>query len=435
MKNYYTTENNFYGNTSPNELLEKYGSPLYVYNESILRARCREMMSLISYPRFEVNYSIKANSNIHLLRIIQEEGLHADAISPGEIFILLAASFKPHEIFYISNNVSEEEMLFAIQRKITVSVDSISQLKQFGKINPGGTVAIRFNSGIGAGHNEKVITGGNNTKFGIHPESIPEVKDILQKYRLTLLGINQHIGSLFMEPAPYITAAKYLLSIAENFNNLEFIDFGGGFGIPYHKQYGEKRLDLDALGQNLTLLVNQWTTKQKNQPIFKIEPGRYITAECGVLLGRIYSIKQNHNTTYVGTDLGFNVLARPVMYNSYHDVEVYRNDEPLEKHHCHRTFTIVGNICESGDIIAKNRLLPNIEKGDIVGIMDTGAYGFSMSSNYNNRLRPAEVLVTENGKDILIRRRDTYSDLLRNFEMEFLDNSPDNNIQKVPHVL
>ena len=240
MKSYYSQETGFFGNTNPRELLNKYGSPLYVYNEVILRERCREIIDLVSYPKYRVNYSAKANSNLQLLKIIHEEGLHADAVSSGDIYILEKAGFKPHEILFTCNNVSREEMEFAIKRGVTISVDSISQLKQYGSINPGGKVAVRFNPGTGAGHNEKVITAGNNTKFAVHPESIPEIKQILRKYNLKLTGINHHIGSLFMDPKPYVEAAKSLLSIAENFSGLEFIDFGGGFGIPYRKQAGEK---------------------------------------------------------------------------------------------------------------------------------------------------------------------------------------------------
>ncbi|MBM7581804.1 diaminopimelate decarboxylase [Caldicoprobacter guelmensis] len=415
MRGYYTEETNFFGNTNPKQLLEKYGSPLYVYNENILRQRCREMKSLISYPRFRVCYSTKANSNVHLLKIIHQEGLHADAISPGEIVFLEKAGFKPQEIFFITNNASSQEMEFAIERGITVSVDSISQLKLYGSLNPGGKVAIRINPGIGAGHSEKVITAGNNTKFGIYPELIPEVKRILKEYDLKLVGINQHIGSLFMDPTPYVEAAKTLLSIAENFNELEFIDFGGGFGIPYRKQEGQDRLDLKALGQKLDEIIHGWTTKHGIYPTFQIEPGRYIVAECSVLLGTVYAVKQGYNTTYVGTDLGFNVLIRPAMYNSHHDVEVYdENGHPVKSGEYQDT-TVVGNICESGDIIAKNRLLPPIREGYILVVTDAGAYGYSMASNYNNRLRPAEVLIDKNGNDVLIRRRDTFEDLLSTF--------------------
>ncbi|HHW66125.1 diaminopimelate decarboxylase [Defluviitalea raffinosedens] len=402
---------NFFGNSDPFELIEEYGSPLYVYNERIFRERCREMKNLVSYPNFSVNYSVKANSNLQLLKIALEEGLNVDAMSPGEIFLELQAGFKPEQILFISNNVSADEMKFAIDRKITVSVDSLSQLELFGKINPGGSVAIRFNPGVGAGHHKKVITGGKETKFGVDPNFIPQVKEILKKYNLKLVGINQHIGSLFMEGSAYIQGIKSILSLAENFEDLEFVDLGGGFGIPYHKQENEARLDLSSLGKELDSILNEWVKSYGKNITFKIEPGRYISAECGVLLGTVHAIKINYDNKYVGTDLGFNVLQRPIMYDSHHDIEIYRNsDLPSTKK---EPVIIVGNICESGDIIAKNRLLPEIFEGDLLGVLDAGAYGHVMSSNYNNRLRPAEVLIKENGDHILIRRRDTLEDLIR----------------------
>lgn len=414
MKTYFTENINFFGKTTPEELVKEYGSPLYVYSETILRERCREMAGLIPYHNFKPNYSIKANSNLAILKIVREEGLHADAMSPGEIHVLLAAGFKPEQIFYISNNVSEEEMKYAIDRGITVSIDSLSQLKQFGRINPAGEVAIRFNPGVGAGHHEKVVTGGKKTKFGVNLDLIPEVKSILKESNLKLVGINQHIGSLFMEGEPYFEGVESLLSVAEQFEDLEFVDLGGGFGIPYHKQEGQARLELKEFGEKLGSLLTGWTRKYGRNIQFKDEPGRYIVAESCVLLGTVHAIKQNYSTTFVGTDLGFNVLARPVMYDSHHDVEIYRKGM-LVKSDKEETVTIVGNICESGDIIAKGRHLPPINEKDILGIMDAGAYGYSMSSNYNNRLRPAEAIIKKDGSSALIRRRDTLEDLMRGF--------------------
>ena len=203
----------FFKGNSPKELVEKFGSPLYVISEDILRQRCREMKNLVSYPKFIPNYSAKANSNLAFLEIVQSEGLNADAMSPGEIYVELMAGFKPEQIFYISNNVSEEEMLFAIERGITVSVDSVAQLERFGKINKGGKVAIRFNSGVGAGHSAKVVTGGKKTKFAVNPEYIPEVKEILKKYDLKLVGINQHIGSLYMDAKPFLDSVKAVMEM------------------------------------------------------------------------------------------------------------------------------------------------------------------------------------------------------------------------------
>jgi diaminopimelate decarboxylase len=408
-----TDECDFYGGTNPVELIEEYGSPLYVYNERILRERCREMKNLIKYPNFTVQFSAKANSNLTLLKIIREEGLYVDAMSPGEIFVQMKAGFTPDQIFYISNNVSEEEMKFAIDNGVIVSVDSISQLEMFGRINRGGSVAVRFNPGVGAGHSDKVVTGGKKTKFGVDTVYIPEVKEILSKYDLKLVGINQHIGSLFMEGDAYLESVQSILSIAENFEDLEFIDMGGGFGIPYKKQENEGRLDISRLGEGLDKIITEWVKFYGKDVRFKIEPGRYIPAESAVLLGTVHAVKKNYDVKYIGTDIGFNVLARPVMYDSHHDVEIYRNDNKVSE--IQEPVTIVGNICESGDIIATKRLLPEIFEKDIIGVLDAGAYGYVMSSNYNNRLRPAEVLIKEDGTVQLIRRRDTLEDLMRNF--------------------
>ncbi|HHY24563.1 MAG TPA: diaminopimelate decarboxylase [Clostridiaceae bacterium] len=370
----------------------------------------------ISLHQFKSNFSIKANSNLEMLKIARDEGLHADAMSPGEIFVLLKAGFRPEEIFYVSNNVSEEEMKFAIERDIIISIDSLSQLELYGKINPGGKVAVRFNPGVGAGHHAKVVTGGNKTKFGVNLNLVEDVKSILKKYKLKLVGINQHIGSLFMEGDSYVEGAKSVLSVAKQFDDIEFVDFGGGFGIPYRKQEGQPRLNLEDLGRKLGQLVVDWTKEYGKDITIKIEPGRYIVAECGVLLGTVYATKKNYGYKYIGTDLGFNTLMRPVMYESYHEMEVYKDGKPADTNEF-EVVNIVGNICESGDIMGKERNLPKIDEGDIIGVMDAGAYGYSMASNYNNRLRPAEVLIQLDGTPRLIRRRDTLEDLIRNFEV------------------
>jgi len=413
MKNIQANVTSFYGKTNPAALIEKYGSPLYVYNEKILRERCNEIKHLVKYPNFIVNYSAKANCNLELLKVIRDEGLHVDAMSPGEIYVELKAGFRAEEILYIGNNVSAEEMKFAKEQGVHVSVDSLSQLILYGKINPNSNVVIRFNTGIGAGYHDKVITGGENTKFGIETKFIPEVQKIVAKYNLQVIGINQHIGSLFMDSDSYISGVKELLDIAIKFKDLTFVDFGGGFGIPYNKQTDDRRLSLSELGERLDCVFGDWVKRYGKEVTFKVEPGRYIVAECGVLLGSVYSIKTNYDKKYVGTDLGFNVLMRPVLYDAYHEVEVYPHDgRSMEKQ---EEVTIVGNICETGDIIAKSRQLPEIFEGDSVGILDAGAYGYVMSSNYNNRLRPAEVLITKQGEDQLIRKRESLEDLIRHF--------------------
>lgn len=408
-----TDKLDFFQGVDPTELAEKYGTPLYVYNERILRERCRDLKNLVTYPNFVVDYSAKANGNLAFLQIVKSEGLEVDAMSPGEIYVEKMAGFEPHEIFYICNNVSEEEMLYAIKEGVITSVDSLSQLEQYGKLNPGGEVAIRFNPGVGAGHHEKVVTAGKKTKFAVDPEFIPQVKEILKKYNLTLIGINQHIGSLFMTGEAFVKSIGSLLEIAKQFENLKFIDMGGGFGIPYKKEFDEAPLDLKDLGKHIDEALYKFAEEYGSQVTFRIEPGRYISAECSVLLGTVHAVKYNHDKKFVGTDLGFNVLQRPIMYDSYHGIEVFRkSDVKSEKE---ETVTVVGNICESGDILAKERNLPEIFEKDTLCVLDAGAYGFAMSSNYNNRLRPAEVLIRENNEVVLIRERDNFEDLIRHF--------------------
>lgn len=407
---------NFFHGHEPHQLTAAYGSPLYVYNERIFRKSCRDIKNMCQYPRFQVNYSVKANSNLTLLSIAREEGLRADATSEGEAVAVLKAGYTPDEIFYVVNNVSASELQFAIDRGITVSVDSLSQLETYGKLNPGGRIAVRFNPGIGGGHHEKVVTGGKKTKFGVNENYIPEVKKILARYQLKLAGINQHIGSLLMDGALFMASVQNLLSIARHFDDLEFIDLGGGFGIPYHKQQGEPPLDVSILGESLTRYMYDFSAAYGKELLFMVEPGRYIPAESGLLLGTVHAVKYNGAVKYAGTDMGFTILARPMLYDAHHDIEVYRQNVQTEAPDtaCVESVNIVGNLCESGDYIARERELPALMEGDVLGILDTGAYGYAMSSQYNHRLRPAEILIREDDSIKLIRRMDTHEDLLRN---------------------
>jgi len=401
---------NFYQGNNPLELAEKYGSPLYVYNERIFREKCKAMKSLCPYPGFRVNYAIKANSNLTLMAIAHDEGLTADVSSAGEIVAALEAGFKPQDLFFIANNISKEEMKFAVDKGVILSVDSLSQLETYGRLNRGGKIAVRFNTGIGGGHHERVVTGGDDTKFGILTAYVPEVKNILSKYDLKLVGLNHHIGSQFAQEL-YINGVQTLLNIAREFDSLEFVDFGGGFYIPYHKQDGEKAFDLKPVGESLAEHMQKFSTEYGKELVCMIEPGRYISAESGVLLGTVHAVKTVGETKYAGTDMGFSVFARPTLYDSHHDIEVYRDGEIGE---AKEVINIVGNQCESGDYIANGRLLPVLQENDILGVLDTGAYGYSMSSQYNHRQRPAEVLIRTDGSVKLIRKRETYEDLLVN---------------------
>jgi diaminopimelate decarboxylase len=330
-------------------------------------------------------------------------------MSPGEVALLRAAGFAREEICYVCNNVSPEELAFAAQNAAVVSVDSVAQAEAFGQVNPGGEIMVRLNPGIGAGHHQKVVTAGKNTKFGVVPGDFEALAAALARHNLALAGLNQHVGSLFLDPEPYLGAVAWLLETARSFLPLRILDFGGGFGIPYRKYEPEARLDLAATGRRLDALLAPWMRETGFSGRLIIEPGRYVVAESAILLGRVQAVKNNGPVRYVGTDIGFNVLVRPAMYDSFHDVEIYPADASPRPS---LPQTIVGNICETGDILARDRLLPEIRTRDLLGLLDAGAYGYAMSSSYTQRFRPAEVLIQADGSPRLIRRRETAEDLL-----------------------
>ncbi len=401
----------FFGGNDPEEIVKNYGTPVYVYNEDVLRTHMDAVAKVITKYPYTANYSVKANTNLQILKLALEEGNNCDAMSVGEMTLLLKAGFPKERIFFVPNNVSKEELLFAIEHGIMTSLDSLAQLELYGTLNPGGKCAVRLNPGVGAGHHDKVITAGKKTKFGIAEEDIDQIFEIAEKYDLTIAGINQHIGSLFMDPEPYLKAVSNLLRIAMDFPNLEFVDFGGGYGIPYHKLDGEAEYDMESFKEKLEPILDAFVAEYGSTPLFKSEPGRYCVAEGSVILGRVHAVKQNAGKKYAGTDIGMNVLVRPSMYDSWHDIEVLRNGEVVPRTGMEE-ITVTGNICESGDLLAKDRMLPKLEQGDLVCVLDTGAYGYSMCSTYNSRPRPAEVMICRDGSVKQIRRRETIEDLL-----------------------
>ena len=391
--NSYINSTDFFKGNDPEAIASKYGTPVYVYNEEIIRKSMETVEGVITKYPYTANYSVKANTNIEILKLALDEGLNCDAMSPGEISLLLKAGFPPEKIFFVSNNVSAEEMQFAIDKGVMVSLDSLDQLDRFGQINPGGRCAVRINPGVGAGHSEKVVTAGKKTKFAIAEEDIDKIFEIADKYDLKIVGINQHIGSGFLDPTPYIDAVTNLLRIADRFENLEFIDFGGGYGIPYHKLDDEKPFPMEDFKTKLEPVLDEFVGRYGKAPLFKSEPGRYCVAEGSVILSRVQAIKTNSGIKYVGCDTGMNTLIRPAMYDSYHDIEVIRNGKVVDRdgNADMETVNVSGPICETGDLIAKGRLLPKAQTGDLLAILDTGAYGYSMASSYNSRPRPAEL--------------------------------------------
>ena len=403
-----------------NEIM-KHGSPIYVYDRSILKDRCKEMAKFrnnledkLNNVKVTMHYSPKANSNPAILKEVKDAGLCVDCMSPLELNLNKKSGFNNEEIVYVCNNIDKEEMKMVHDEGILICLDSISQVETWGQIFPNSNIMVRLNPGIeGVGHSEDVITAGKVTKFGITEANLDELFRVIEKYNLNIIGTHQHLGSLFLNDKidDFVMGVKAGLDIIrKRFKNVSIVDLGGGFGVPYEP--GENNLDLDLLVKKLEPVLIDFAENYPTLKEFKFEPGRFIPCESGYLIGRVNAIKHENDIWWIGTDLGMNQLVRPSMYDSYHEITVL-SDEGKEE----IIANICGNVCEGGDIIAKKRrvILPKV--GDIVIVHNAGAYGYSMASNYTGRQRPAELLI-DNGEIKLIRKRETLEYLEENIIWE-----------------
>lgn len=395
------------------ELAKQYKTPLYVIDEDRIRENYNRIYRAFSahYSDFKIFYACKANTNLSVMKILEKEGSGIDAVSPGEIYTSLLAGFEAGKILFTGNNVTNEELEFAVKSGVKINLDSVSQLKRLSKIPEaeGIDVSFRVNPMVGAGHHDHCITGGPLSKFGVMEEESVNAYKMAKDLGFNPVGIHTHIGSGILDPEPFMLAVKALMDIAGKVIEgadvkFDFIDFGGGIGIPYTPE--ESKLDIDNFAEKI---VGLYKDKLKEyglgKPTMCIEPGRYLVGDASILLTRINTIKQSYRK-FAGVDAGFNTLLRPTMYGSYHHIVPASNphSEPVQK------IDISGDICESGDLFARDRPMPELEEGDLLAILNAGAYAFSMSSQYNSRPRPAEVLVSR-GKSDIIRERETFADL------------------------
>lgn len=396
------------------ELAEKFGTPLYVISENKIRENYRKLYAAFSkrYSRFRILYSAKANTNISVLKILHSEGAYVDTASVGEVYLASVAGFNSKEILYTGLNVGDEELKYVLNKGVMVNLDSLSQLNRLLRLGVPETLSFRINPEHGAGYHEYVVTASKHAKFGVDEASAFKAYEVAKAAGVKRFGIHMHIGSGIMDAAPYLKAGERLLEIASKINiklgiSFDFINFGGGMGVPYKPE--ERELDLEAFSSKLVeMFKSKLDECLLGEPELWIEPGRFVVAEAGVLLTRVNALKQVSHKKFVGVDAGFNTLIRPAMYGAYHHIIVANklDDQPTE------VYDVVGPICESGDVLAKDRLLPKICEGDLLAVLNAGAYGFSMSSQYNSRPRPAEVLV-KSGKYALIREAETFEDLIR----------------------
>jgi len=402
----------FFDGISAESLIKEYDSPLYIYESKTIKDRAKKLIDAITYKNKAIKYACKANTNIEIMKILKDAGTGIDAVSPGEIYASLIAGFNPEQILFTVTNPGWDEVQYAVNNGIMVNIGSLSVLTRFGEEYPGHDVCIRINPNVGAGHHNHVITGGPESKFGILYRETDKIKDIATRYNLKIKGIHQHIGSGILNPEMFIIAMDVLLQVAHEFKDLEFIDFGGGIGVPYSKD--ENPLDIEELGKRITDRFKDFNKEYSKELKLVIEPGRFLVAEAGFLLATVISIKHGERHLFIGIDTGFNHLIRPVMYGSHH--EIYNASNATEKM---ISQVIAGNICESGDTFTRDengiadRLLPEFKEGNIVCIANAGAYGYSMASLYNSRPRPAEVII-EDGKSRLIKKRDSLEDIFKN---------------------
>jgi len=357
-----------------------------------------------------IYYSAKANSNLSLLKILENEGAYLDAVSPGEVFLALKAGFTPERILFTGTSVRDDELKFLVDSNITINIDSLSELRRLLKLTTPELLSIRVNPEVGAGHHDHCITAGKNSKFGIWKEDVMKAYRESKEAGVKKLGIHMHIGSGILRVEPFVRACEKLLKIAGTVHNqlgieFEFIDIGGGLGVPYTPR--EKALDLKSFSQKISSLLKEKIKKYRlGRPMLFIEPGRYIVCDAVIILTRVNTIKVTPFKKFIGIDAGFNTLIRPAMYNSYHPICLANKPSSKGEEVC----DVAGPLCESGDLIAKNRKLPKVSEGDLLAIMNAGAYGYSMSSQYNSRPRAAEVLVKD-WKYTLIREGETIAEL------------------------
>jgi diaminopimelate decarboxylase len=395
------------------DIVKEFGTPLYVIDEDRIRDNYQRFYNAFSkyYEDFKVFYACKANTNLAVMSILKDEGCCIDTVSPGEVYTAKKLGFSADRILFTGNNIKNDEMKYVFDEDVILNIDSMSALRRLAEVTKpdGQKISFRVNPMVEAGHHEHCITGGVMAKFGIMETEAVEAYKLAKELGFNPVGMHSHIGSGILDPEPFKVAIESTMDIAGKVHkeagvDFEFLDFGGGIGIPYTPE--EQLLDLDKFAkENVTLFKQKLEEYDMGEPTLYLEPGRYIVGDASVLLVTVNSVKQSYRK-FIGTDAGFNTLLRPTMYGSYHHIVVANKMNAPDN----EEVDVAGNVCESGDLFARDRMLPEIEEGDILGILNAGAYGFTMASNYNSRPLPAEVLVSS-GKPILVREEETFEDL------------------------
>ncbi|RAV30678.1 diaminopimelate decarboxylase [Sinomicrobium soli] len=388
------------------QIAKEYGAPVYVYDaEKIVSQYQRLTGAFGKVKHLKINYAVKALSNISVLKVLNNLGSGLDTVSLQEVQLGLRAGFRPGDIIFTPNGVSLEEIEEVAALGVQINIDNLSILEQFGTKHSDIPVCIRINPHVMAGGNTNISVGHIDSKFGISIHQMPHLLRIVENTRMRINGIHMHTGSDILDIEVFLYASEILFETAKHFKDLDFIDFGSGFKVPYKE--GDIETNIEEFGKKLSRRFNEFCKEYGKDLTLAFEPGKFLVSEAGFFLARVNVVKQTTSTVFAGVDTGFNHLIRPMLYGAHHDIVNISNPDGRD-----RFYSVVGYICET-DTFTNNRRIAQITEGDILCFKNAGAYCFTMASNYNSRFRPAEVL-WYNGQAHLIRKRETFEDLVRN---------------------
>lgn len=388
----------------PLELCKEYGTPLYVYDAAIMERQYQRITAAYSYPKFRVHYACKALSNLSVLRFFRKLGAALDCVSIGEVKLGLRAGYAPEDILYTPNFAGIDEYAEAVAAGVKINLDAIPMLENWGLHFKNVPICIRINPHLMAGGNEKISVGHIDSKFGISIHQLPHVLRIVENQGLHVVGLHMHTGSDILDVDVFLRGAEILLEAARKFPDLQYIDLGSGYKVPYKPD--DIETDVEEVGEKLSLFFADFCKDYGRELTLMVEPGKFLVSEAGYLFAKCTLVKQTTSTAFVGLETGFNHLIRPMFYGAYH--KIVNVTEPTFKP---RIYNVVGNICET-DTFAVDRRIAEVVEGDVIGFYNAGAYGYTMASTFNSRPRPAEVLIYK-GKAHLIRERETMDDLVR----------------------
>lgn len=384
----------------------EFGTPTYVYHAEKIAQQYNKLQEAFKGHPTRIFYACKALTNINVLKYLKSLGSSIDCVSINEVKLALKAGFDKKNILFTPNCVDFAEIVHGTELGVNINIDNISILELFGhKYGNSYPICIRINPHIEAGGNYKISTGHVDSKFGISIHQMRHIERVVKTTNLNVKGLHMHTGSEIKDAAVFLRGLEVMFEMARHFSNLEYLDLGSGFKVPYRDD--EIETDVETLGKQLTDAVKEFEIEYGKPLEIWFEPGKYLVSESGNFIVKANVIKQTPATVFVGVNSGFNHLIRPMFYDSYHKISNISNPNGVK-----RIYTVVGNICET-DTFAWDRVLNDVRENDLLVFHNAGAYGFEMSSNFNSRLKPAEVMIKD-GQAFVIRERDEFEDLLRN---------------------